>query len=351
MIFLSLLVIPLIIALCFFIFDLKKITWQQFALHVVAQLIIAAISMAAIYHMNTSDVEIWNGHVLSKHSEKVHCRHSYECHCHIRCSGHGKSRSCYEHCDTCYEHSYDIDWVVQSNLRNWDISTVDRQGLKEPPRWTEVQVGDPVSDEHVYTNYIKGAPNTLFRYSGEETNYQKYLIPYEQSVYDYYKVNRVFLVNYSLPDQSLWNTELAKINSFVGYQRQCNIIVLFTSLPQQFFYALTQHWLGGKKNDVIVVIGATGSKINWVNIMAWTDSNLYKVKTIDDIIKVKTVDREKILSIISQDTQKMFIRKHMHDFKYLQASVTPSATQWSVAMVIGVIVSIAIGIFFLKMED
>lgn len=357
MVFLTLLIIPLLIALGFFVFDLKKITWQEFLIHVGAQLAVAGISIACIYSLNTSDTEIWNGHVTNKESHHVSCQHSYECHCHMveheECDEDSKGHEhCHEeeteHCDTCYEHRYDVDWTVHSNIGDWDIDRIDRQGLQEPPRFTQVQIGDPVVNTHTYTNYIKGAPNTLFRFTGEEANYKTVLPTYQQNVYDYYKVNRIFTVNYKLSDEDQWNLRLAQINGTVGYQKQCNIIVLFTSLPREFFYALTQHWLGGKKNDIVVVISAQGSDINWVNVMAWTDSSLFKVKLVDDIIGVKKVDKDQILGIISQDTQKYFIRKHMRDFKYLQASVTPTTTQWAISMIIGIVVSIAIGIFFIK---
>lgn len=348
MIFLTLLIIPLLIALGFFIFDLKEITWQEFLIDVCVQIAIAAISVACIFHMNTSDHELLNGRVLYKEHHHVHCRHSYPCNPYPCACGKNGCSTCWH---TCYEHPYDVDWNVHSNIGEWTIDTIDAQGLEEPPRWTLVQVNDPVVLPHEYTNYIKGAPNSLFRYSGQEADFKKYLVPYQQDVYDYYKVDRVFTAGYTLPDKALWNDRLSLINSIVGYNKQCNIVLVFTSLPREYFYALTQHWIGGKKNDVIVVMSVVGKKIKWADVMCWSQDNMLKVKLTDDILNIKTVDRSRILSIIANDTQKYFVRRHMKDFKYLESSITPSPTQWLIAMLIGVLVSIGLNIFFIKAAE
>lgn len=133
--FLIILGVPFLIALAAFVF-LNGITLKEFGIILLAELIIAGSSAGIVSCANTHDVEVWNGRVAKKYSERVSCEHSYQCHCRQECSGSGKNRSCSEVCDTCYEHSYDVSWrVVTTNSEMITIARVNRQGTQEPGRW------------------------------------------------------------------------------------------------------------------------------------------------------------------------------------------------------------------------
>lgn len=138
---------------------LDSITWKEFGLIVLAQLFVAGIVSCS----NTRDIEAWNGVVTGKQKVAVPCSHTYSCNCHEVCSGSGKDRSCRTECDTCYEHhsflrtipGNDYDWrVYTSNGEVVEIDRVDRQGVREPPRFTAVRMGEPTTLAHTYTNYM-----------------------------------------------------------------------------------------------------------------------------------------------------------------------------------------------------
>lgn len=348
MIFLSLLAIPVLIALLAFAFGKGEITLKEFGIHLLVQLIIAIISAAIIYHYNVTDIETLNGSVTNKERVRVHCRHSYPCNPYPCACGKSGCSTCWH---TCYLHSYDIDWDVYTNIGDFTIDTIDSQGLKEPPRWTVVQKGDPVVRHNSYDNYIKGAPGTLFKYQGLTEKYASIMATYPASIYDYYKKDRVVTINYPLQDLKGWNEDLSKLNSKVGYDKECNVILVIGSkIDRDYFYALSQHWIGGKKNDIIVVIDMDGTRIEWVQIMAWTDQELFKVRLRDEIYIMATLDRAMLMQLIDNNVRKLYVRKSMKDFQYLQASIKPTTTQWIWAMVIGVIASIFLAIFFYR-ED
>ena len=293
----------------------------------------------------THDVEILNGQVTSKSRDKVSCRHSYQCHCHYveSCSGSGKSRSCSSHqeCDTCYEHSYDVDWNVHSSVDNWSISHIDRQGLDEPPRWTQVQIGEPVSTTHSFTNYVKAVPESLFH--ANLTNKFDTMIPaYPDGIYDYYKLNRAIAVGVPVPDISQWNSDISDILRTLGPSKQANIIVIFVNTSDEsYLHALEGKWIGGKKNDIIVVLGVTKyPKIDFVAISSWTDAQLFKVQLRDDITAVGTVDRVKIIQAIQTNTAKTFQRKHMKDFEYLKSQIEPPTWVLILAVLLGIVASV-----------
>jgi hypothetical protein len=347
--FLLLLTIPLLFAVGGFIL-LKGVTWKEFLVQVTAQILVAGASAAFLYFANTSDTEIWNAIVTGKKKVWVPCSHSYSCHCHEECSGSGENEYCSEECDTCYEHFNDWDWDVYNSIgETIEIDRVDRQGSDEPPRWTTVTIGEPTSTSHWYKNYIKAAPGTLFKHQGFVEQYRKYIPPYPSNIYDYYRLDRLVLVNGVRVDSPKdWNVGLAIINSRLGHYKQANlIIVLVKNLPSDYFYALEEAWIGGKKNDSVLVIGVDAKLIpKWARVMSWTQNELFRVKLRDDIIDLPILTRETVLTTFEQDVVKYYKRKPMAEFEYLQASITPSVTELIISFVIGIIIALGLTYFF-----
>lgn len=301
----------------------------------------------------TLDVEIWNGEVTGKEQERVSCSHSYSCNCttSTSCSGSGSSRTCSTstHCQTCYEHSHDFDWVVKSNIGNVDIDRIDRQGVHTPPRWAAVKIGEPFAKKHLHTNYIKGVPDSIFNHAQSMVSSPKLqsLVPaYPKNVQDYYRLDRVISVGVPVPDLPQWNEGISSILKQLGPQKQANVIVLFVNtIDPQFEYALRSAWLGGKKNDIIVMIGSTEyPKIDWVRVMSWTDKEIFKVELRDAIQELENIDREKIIALILDITVKDFKRKSMKDFAYLENEIDPP--EWVIWLAIGIMLSVTGGFWF-----
>jgi hypothetical protein len=280
MILLALLLIPTTIAVLTFVFGKQYVTWQEFLSQIGAQTLVMAGAMWALYSLDTVDTEIWAGRVSNKAREEVSCSHSYTCNCVTSCSGSGSNQSCSTSCQTCYEHSYDVDWAVYTtNSERLEIDRVSRQGLKKPERWGAVKIGEPTAVAHSYTNYIKAAPDTLFRHQGLIEKYQSKMAVYPGTIYDYYHINRLSQVGINVPDAEQWNRDLEQINADIGKAKQANLaVVLVNGLPDDYFEAVEQEWVGGKKNDVVAMIGTDGQTIQWVRIMAWTNSEMFKVQ-------------------------------------------------------------------------
>lgn len=340
MVFLALLVVPVLIAVFGFIF-LKGITWKEFLAQLGVQMLIAGISAAVVSCQATSDTEVWNGVVTSKHSDRVSCSHSYSCNCHEKCTGSGKNRSCSQVCQTCYEHLYDIDWNVDtSNGERVEIDRVDRQGVLEPSRYTRVQIGEPTTIPHDFVNYIKAAPGTLFRHQGIKEKYGASLPSYPE-VYDLYRINRVLTVGFSLPDASTWNDALSRLNAEVGRSKQANVIlVLVRGHGQDWFYGLEEAWIGGKKNDVVLVVGVDDQlKAEWATVMCWTTQEIFKVQLRNDILDAGPLTVLNTMDVLKRDVNQYYARKPMADFKYLEANITPSTVQWVVTVIIGLLVA------------
>jgi hypothetical protein len=347
MIFLIVFIIPCLIALFGFIL-LKGITWKEFLLHLGIQVIIALIGMAILMYQNVWYTEIWNSYVTSKQKERVSCEHSYDCNCYYTYSTDSKGHTTStRHCMTCYEHDYDIDWAVYDNIKNRiEIRRIDRQGLDEPQRWTDVEINDPVSKTHSYKNYLKASNTTVYREDKAKDLVKKYLkeLPgYPSTIYDYYKLNRFIDVDKLLTENEYkeLNLKLSFINGQLGKEKQCNIIVVLTNnRTREYFDALLTYWQGANKNDIVIVINSQQDrKINSVYIHSLVYSDLVNVKLRDNIIALKTLNIDKLISTIKSDINQYYQRKRMRDFEYLKNNLLIEWWQYMIFIVIGTIVS------------
>lgn len=352
MLYLSIVFVPLLIWAGFLIFTKNTITLKESAVHIFAQLLLALICVGLLYYSNLYDHEIHNGLVTDKKSAKVSCEHSYRCNCYESCSGSGENRSCHEVCSTCYEHSYDVSWYVYSTINNYTINREDRQGLKEPKRWTVVQVGDPVSKKVGYANYIKGASDTLFKYQLEEEKYKTKIPEYPSNIYDYYKINKVLSVGGVLGNLPEWNLKLNKLNGELGPRKQVNIIVIITnSLGQDYVNAVKQAWLGGKKNDVIIILDiAENFDIMWADVISWANDDLFNVELRDSLKDLKTLNIDTFFPVVEDKINKLFVRKPMEDYKYLKNNIKFNNVGFVLCLIFNIMVSIYLGCYFHK-ED
>jgi len=344
------LIIPTLVALGFLFFGGKKVTIIEFTIQMVVQIALMGGLVSIQSCQNTQDTETWNGRVTEKKREIVSCSHSYQCNCRTYCSGSDNTRSCHQICSTCYEHSYDVDWAVYTSLdERLEINRINRQGTEEPPRWTAVKIGEPTSTIHNYENYVKAAPDSLFRHQGSVEKYKGQLPSYPQNVYDYYKMDRVVIVG-SIPiTVPAWNNMLSEVNATLGKQKQSNIIlVLVQNKPADYFQALQQYWIGAKKNDIVAVISLDGENIQWVEIMAWTQDKMIEVTLADELRGLITINDSKLESVaksLNYNVDVYYKRKPMKDFEYLASTVTPTFGQWLFAMIFGLVVSVGIGFF------
>lgn len=348
MILFTLFIIPVVIVIFSFVF-LKGITLKEFLIQLAVQACIFGIVVGIISCHNLYYTEILNGQVIKKAKERVHCRHSYECHCYTSCSGSGKKRSCTRHCQTCYEHSYDIDWSVYDStgyIFNLDID--DRQGLIMPKKWPRIEINDPTARTHQYKNYIKASSATLFQKTGLVEKFKTFLPDYPSNIYDYYELNRIITIGFTLKDSDRWNRYLSFVNGLTGVDKQCNAILVITkNQPREYKGALEQHWLGANKNDVVLIINIDDEEnIDWVDIIALTKTSLFQHELIDSITILKKLDMQKILDHLQYNIVEHYNRKEMKNFEYLQSTIVPTQLQFIISLIISISIAVGLTIFF-----
>lgn len=304
----------------------QQITPKEWLLCLGASLASAIICcgfMALSAWKDVSDWEILNGEVVGKKNEKVHCRHSYSCNCVTVSCGKDCSTTI---CQTCYDHSFDIDWWVNSTIGKFDIDTIDRQGLKEPPRWTKAFIGEPVSRENWYKNYLL-IPNNLIIVNREDL-VEKYKdkIPGYPQTYDVYRANHVLTVDYALKDIQKWNDHLANLLKETGPGARANIVLVITSIPDpNYFYAIQTAWTGGKKNDIVVIISAEkDGTINWARSMSHSKDSMVTVSIDSDLEATKMLTMS-VIDVVNKNVYAHYKKMEFEkDYEYLTENLKPS---------------------------
>lgn len=295
---------------------------------IISMLVFSGLFTSAMYFggmsYQTADTQILNGRVTGKDVTRVSCAHSYSCNCQKICTSTKSGPSCVDHCSTCYRHSFDNRWNINSTLQSFTVSNIDSQGLKEPSRWTSAVVDEPVSVRSSYQNYIKEVPESLFHFNHAVVLQYKGQIPaYPDAVYDLYRINRFIPVGMSFPDAKLWNDGISKRLINLGASKEVNIVIVATDKSSSYGDALEAAWYGGKKNDVVIVVGLEKDhKISWVKVMALTKKGMFKVAMRDAILDAKMFEREPILDIVYHTILKEYSRQSMKEYEYLKEEIS-----------------------------
>jgi hypothetical protein len=171
-------------------------------------------------------------------------------------------------------------------------------------------------------------PESLFKPASAaiKQKYAAFIPNYPDNIYDYYKINRVIPVGVNIPNLAEWNNELSLILRKIGPQKQANIVFVITKFDNSdYVYALQDAWTNGKKNDIIIVIGAPEfpKKAEWIRVLAYTDRDLFRVKLRDELAELETLDVGQVMRVTSKVVMEDFKRKRMSDFKYLEDEIDP----------------------------
>ena len=350
--FLGIIFPAIIVALANWAIFGKKLHWQEAAGQIGG---ISLLMVCIVFGCSASkkhDTEILNGHVTGKARVQVSCEHSYPCHCYSYSCGTAKNPSTCQHCDTCYEHPYDIDWNVEATTgltsETFQVARLDSQGLMEPPRWDQFNAGDPYMQNYSYDNYVKANADTIYKTKGFFAMFKDQIPPYPEAIQDYHtKLDRMLLVGTTLPDIAAWNSDLTSLNCNIGPTKQCNILMIVsTGMPESFYNAVNEAWIGGKKNDIIVMVDqGTDGSIDWVNVISWAKNDIMRVKLRDDLLAVGRMNRSSVMNILNRDINDYFVRKRMREFKYLDSAIILSNSEFWWMLVSALLLSIAISVF------
>lgn len=349
--FYLLVLIPLGMAVLTKYYFKHTVDWTEAGIQAGVGVVAVAVVFFAGAYSQMADTEIINGQITNKVRQHDTYLESYSCNCRSVRSGNTTTT----HCDTCYRRHYTVDWYLKTTIGRIDISSRDWTSsavylLPDPSLYTEAQIGDPCAKESTYTNYVKGAPESIFHNVGIVDQRLKASVPAYPEVYDRYKVSHVMPVGFK---HNQWtdrlNTRLSEHLKTLGAKKQVNINVIVTKNSQSFKYALEREWLGGKKNDVTVVIGTTGlPNVQWVDVFTYANTagnNLVATNLRNQILDMKTVENpEQLADVIATEVSNTYVRKSMKDFEYLKDEIDPPT--WVIVMTILFSVAVSGGLAY-----
>lgn len=338
-------------------------------LEMVIHMVVAIGVVFAGWHIgrfaNLSDQEVWNG-TLVRH-ERINDSHmeSYQCRCRTVSSGSGNNRTSRTVCDTCWRRRYTVDWYFYNDFGG---SSLDRMSVghrdslsqsihrtNDPTHFINAINGMPVSQENRYTNYVLGANRSLFSiYDGYVEQFEEILPDYPR-VYNYTQIDRVVSSGFENLNQSFiqeLDQNLDECLQTIGPEQQANIVVVIANTDNSSYTnALESHWNGGKKNDVIIVIGAPEyPQIDWVDTITFA-GNFNNTLLTDElslaINEIGTLDDAALMTdAIQQNVREHFERVPMEEFEYLKESVRPSTTAVIILTIISIIISLGLTVLF-----
>ena len=341
-----------------------QITTKEFGFHFLAMCVSIGIMMGITYaslYVSMADTEILNGKVLSKSrdvewctSQSSSCKHYTW---HERCSYYTDSKgkrqkSCESY--KVFDYPYEVDWTVKTSVDSHTIERVNRQGTKVPPRWAQINIGDPASTEHRYINYLLGNKDSLFyenEYEKEFTAEYKKELPNYPQVYDYYRVNHV--INLTKADATGYNDYINMALREMGASKQVNIVlIMYPATNVDLVKATTAKWRGGKKNDVIMFAGldedGTVSKFSSTSF-----GKGMKNEFLHSTLRMTALTEKMSLNLVQllvKDVNDNFNRLPNKEFEYLKYKLEPSIWVVLLCSILAAVSSLLVGNYMRKVD-
>jgi len=338
-----------------------EFSWKELALNIV----IVSILTTGVFQLGkygqTIDTEVWNGQITAKKRHHDKYVESYECNCTTYSCGTSKSPQTCETCSTCYRDHFTVEWYANSTVGKIRFDYFDRTSRSvylspDPSSFKRCKVGQPAALEKTYTNYVQAVPQSLFHDDSTQADQFVGKIPAYPRVYDFYRINRVINVDskVSAANVKKINDDLNIALKTLGATKQANIVVVLTEIDDPSYrYAIENAWLGGEKNDIVIMVGLDDDNITWVDIMTWalnSGNELFHVTLRDGILKTKTLDPATFTPLVVQTIGKLYDRPHMKEYEYLADEIDPPTWVFIVAWIISIFGSIGLTLIFRRTD-
>ncbi len=332
---LGLLLVPLIVAGLGLVLLRYTITIKEAAVQFGAAALIVLCGYGIASCQAIEDTQHLNGRLTAKIKRERSC-----CHCHQECISRDSKGNCTVSHEVC-DHSRDWQWWLDTTVGSIDIETC-KHSSSDPQRWTEAVIGEPVSIESSYDNYLKADPDSLLRHNDKRFVSS---VPNYPEVYDLYRKHSVISNGVEIPRE--WERYVRDIGADFGASLQVDVTVLLTNVQDPVYVqSVESKWLYGPKNSLTLVLGVDKErKVSWVGVVTISKVEELKVRLREDI-KGKSIDSIEIVGILRENVRKYFKRTSMSEFEYLANNWQPSTGVLVFLYILGLVVSVGLGIYF-----
>ena len=352
------LIIPVVACIIGLLFFSRQVVIWELITSLVASLFFIGCFKYYSGKNQTDDIEFWGGYATKAEyyedwDEEVPCTHSCDCHCEKDKDGH-------ESCDTCYRHSYDVDYhppewhIYDSNGFDIDISENQFKSLAQ--RWKNRVFKDMHRDYHrkdgdmYYTMFDNKPENTEF--VSTQFHYEnKVQSEGASSLFGYRKMEKEEALklglfdyppiqyNYVLPTFIVEGTKNADL---LVAERQLDIFAAKYGLPKKIrpWVIVFNHgdisrcreqevyWKGGNKNEFVVCLVMNSGKVSATHVFSWTEVDSLKIDARDWFISHPDSPIKEYISWLTGELSGRFIKKSFKDFNYVSVSPPFSHVVW-----------------------
>lgn len=178
----------------------------------------------------------------------------------------------------------------------------------------------PVTSKHRFENRIKAAPS-VFSFISVPTNIPVFNYPENKNwlVSDRLlgRARRDFNIN-------LWD----KMNSRLGPIKRVNVIMVgFDNEDSMIAEYQRAKWIGGKKNDLVLVYGQ-----GWSRVFGWTESEIVKENL--QTILLNNIKNDDLIPLIEGEIKINYKIKDWSKFDYLQIEPRTSHYIWFIVLTV-----------------
>jgi len=327
--------IPITIAGILYAKNPKQFTWQEWAVNTVICFAVAGVFHGCIAFNKTRDFETWSGQVTNVVRVPEWVEHYQIEHTETHTVGKVSYTTTWysNHTEDHPEH-----WIANTDLPDLEIeishptfnefkkklgNTVSKvEGVRETSRLHSYMLsGDPldyvthnttriiipVTNVYSFKNRVKAA-STLFSFPPVPSSVK---LPEYPVTEDPFKSER--LVGSAV---LLDLNQFDQMNTRLGYSKKVNVIMVgLNSASEMYGKYLESKWIGGKKNDLVIVYGGSNKSPTWVYAFSWTDK-----KTVLRMIEETVLNHGAInetLPKIEELIRKYYQIKNWHDFDYI----------------------------------
>ena len=180
----------------------------------------------------------------------------------------------------------------------------------------------PVTDVRSWENKVKACPSVFSYVKVPET-----MLP---NLFTYPENSDKFISN-RLVGAGGWSiVEWDQMNAHVGPSKKVNVISVNFGIGADSALAAWQeaHWIGGKKNDIVICFGGGESVIKpkWCHTFGWSEKEIVK-RNIDTIILENGIV-SKTIPLIEKEIQTNYEIKNWSKFDYLTVEIPGSYFLW-----------------------
>jgi len=334
-------IIPLVIGMAFWLTS-KRITLPEwglsFGVGIVVTIIVHLISICGM----TGDVETWSGQIsqarFSPEWVEEYQVAIYTTVTKHRTVGSGKNRRTETYTESVFSH-----WETRHRTHpdEWDAKDTLGQGFDiNRQTYEEIKAnfgGNQETRKGLKSGFDSGSPETYFVH-----NQTGYVYPTTTtkswtnrvkacpSVFSFAKVpESVPVLSYPQPADG-WKSsnrllgssagsvsirEWDQLNSRLGPVKKVNLIAVGLGEDSMLGQYQEAHWVGGKKNDLVISFGGDPKKPTWVHVFGWSES--FQTKSLIEGIVVEKGFVPEVLPLIENEVMSNYEIKDWTKFDYL----------------------------------